>query len=263
MRRSLIILMLLLAFAYGCSSATGGTETGNTTAVSIRVIGYQSSQLAALDLPALAVDSLEVDTAFIVLDRLRFRPFSICNADVEDEGADDIQFDGPFIVDLLHPEALSGLEDVEIPTGRYCRVELVLKKLEAPGPMSNRSVLIQGSRADDVPFRMTTEVDEEFELQSDETGFVIEAAAPLSVFFIAFDLDQWFNGVDLMDTFIEVSTGGSGEPIILINDTKNQNVQEMIEENIKRSADLFEDSDDDEELDPEEEEDSLAEGTLP
>ncbi|HSA58956.1 MAG TPA: hypothetical protein VLJ37_04655 [bacterium] len=259
MRRILSCLFVLLAFAPfmgGCGSSTGGTETGNTTAVSIRVIGYQSSLLAAL-----TVGDLQVGKAMIVLDRLHFRPFSACQDGSQDEGAQDIQFNGPFVVDLLNAGEISGLEGLQIPTGRYCRIELVLKKLESTGPMFNKSVQIEGARSDGTPFLMTTEVDEEFKLENESTGFLIEEADPLSVFFIAFDLDQWFNGVDLMDTFIEVSSGGGGEPIILINDIKNQTVQELIEENIKHSADLFEDSDDNDSLDPEEEGNPLAIGT--
>ena len=260
MRRFILSLFALLAFSAlmgGCgNSATGGTETGNTTAVSIRVIGYQSSSL-----PALTVGDLEIDRAVIVLDRLRFRPFSACQEGTEDEGAEEIQIDGPFVVDLLNPSAISGLDDIQMPGGRYCRIELVLKKLESAGPMFNRSVQIEGTREDGTPFLMTTEVDEEFKLENETTGFLIEETDPLSVFFIAFDLDRWFDGVDLTDTFIEVSSGGGGEPIILINDSKNQNVQELIEENLKRSAELFEDSDDNESLDPEEEDNPLATGT--
>jgi hypothetical protein len=259
MRRIILSLLLLLALSPvlgGCGgSSMGGTETGNTTAVSIRVIGYQSSLL-----PALTVGGLQVDGALIVLDRLRFRPFSTCQEETEDEGAEDIQVDGPFLVDLLKPSAISGLENIPIPTGRYCRIELVLKKFESPGPMFNRSVQIEGARGDGTPFLMTTEVDEEFKLENESTGFLIEESDPGSVFFIAFDLDRWFDGIDLMDTFIEVSTGGGGEPIILINDVRNQNVQELIEENLKHSADLFEDSDDNDSLDSEEEDSPLATG---
>lgn len=268
MRRALVILTLLLALASGCGSATGGTETGNTTAVSLRVVGYQSSQLAAFDLPALTVGALEVDTVFVVLDRLRFRPFSACQDDAEDEGAEEIQIDGPFVVDLLNPDADSGPEGIPVPTGLYCRIELVFKKLEGTlpagidpsDPIVNRSILVEGRRPDGVPFQMTTEVDEEFELENETAGFLISSSPVPQVFFIGFDLDRWFDGVDLMDTFIEVSNGGGGEPIVLINDTKNQNVQELIEENIKRSADLFEDSDDNDSLDPEED-NPLAIGT--
>lgn len=271
------IASLLLSQA-GCSGgtpATGGTETGNTTALSIRVVGYRSSQLVPLGLPglpALTVGDLEITTAEVVLDRLTFQPFSACDSGGESEGAEEIRFDGPFVVDLLDPTALSGLEDVAIAAGRYCKIQLVFKKLEGDlpsgvspsDPIVNRSILIEGDRSDGTNFQMTTEIDEEFKLENEATGFLIDAASGVRIFFIAFDLDQWFTGVDLADPSVDVSTDGSGQPLILINDANNETIQETIEENMKVSADLFKDSDEDEQLDPEEEEDSLAEGaTLP
>lgn len=261
MRSHLIVLALLLAVTTGCSSATGGTETGNTTAVSIRVVGYQSSNLTNLKFSELNVGALSVDAAKVVLDRLRFQPFSICQEGESDEGAQSIQFEGPFVVDLLNPNALSGLENVSLESGRYCKVLLVLKKLEGtlpPGvdpsdPIVNRSVLVEGRRSDGIPFQLVTEVDEEFELSNETTGFPVQASTGLQVYFIAFDLDCWFDGIDLMDPSVEISTADDGTSIIFINDTKNQHIQEGIEENIKHSADLFEDSDDNESLDSEDE----------
>ena len=119
---------------------------------------------------------------------------------------------------------------------------------------------MEGARADETPFEVTTELDEEFKLENEITGFSIEASTAVKVLFIAFDLDQWFSGINLSDPSIEVSTDGSGNPIILINDEKNEETQERIEDNIKFSADLFEDKDDDEDLDSEEQADSLAAG---
>ena len=257
-----LIFIGFLLLGCGGRGSTGGTETGNATTVSLRVIGYQSSQLAAL-----TVNDMNITTAKVVLDRIRFRPFSVCQDDGEE--IDDIEFNGPFVVDLLNPSAVSGLEEIELPTGQYCRIELVLKKLEegnlpsgvsASDPMVGRSILMEGARADETPFEVTTELDEEFKLENEITGFSIEASTAVKVLFIAFDLDQWFSGVDLSGPSIEVSTDGSGNPIILINDEKNEETQERIEDNIKFSADLFEDKDDDEDLDSEEQADSLAAG---
>jgi hypothetical protein len=263
----LLFVTFLVLGCGGCGGrgTTGGTETGNATTVSLRVVGYQSS---AFEGSALTLNNLEVTTAKIVLDRIRFRPLSVCEDDDGEEG-DDIRFDGPFIVDLLNPSAISGLEEISLPTGQYCRIELVFKKLESGNipsgvspndPMVGRSILIEGSRSDDIPFEMTTEIDEEFKLENETTGFSIEASTTVRTFFIAFDLDQWFDGIDLSDPSIEVSEDSEGNPIILINDEQNEETQERIEDNIKFSADLFEDSDEDEDLDPEEQEDSLAAG---
>lgn len=262
MRRFLSIALLFSALA-GCTGgdnpSTGGTETGNTSGLAIRVVGYQSS--LADNPAALTIGDLSVTTAKVVLDRIRFRPFSACQDGAEDEGAADVRFDGPFVVDLLNPGPLNGLEDIIVPNGLYCRIELVLKKFEDEGgssdPMNGKSVLIEGARNDGVPFQMVTEVDEEFELENETTGFSIEASDNfLQVFFIAFDLDQWFAGVDLNAPGVEVSGG----PAILISDASNETIQETIEENLKFSSDLFKDSDHNETLDPEEQEDSLAHG---
>ncbi len=274
MRKIYPLLICLIWLLAACGSgqgnpATGGTEAGNAGTVSIRVIGYQSSTLAAWDLPALTVGDNTIDTARIVLDRITFKPFSTCDEEEDSEGAEEIRFDGPFVVDLLDPAALSGLEDVSIAAGRYCEITLVFKKLEddlpegidPSDPIVDRSILLEGNRQDGTPFQVTTEVDEEFELENESTGFLIEASSSLKVFFIAFDLDQWFVDVDLMDPDVDISADGSGDPIILINDETNEPIQETIEENLKRSADLFEDSDDDEDLDPEEEDEPLAAGT--
>lgn len=253
MRRSLSSLFVLL-FAAACTGggnpATGGTETGNTSAVTIRVVGYDAGAAA------LTVGDLEITRADVVLDRLRFRAFETCDDDLES----DIRFDGPFATDLLDPGPLAGLEDIEIPSGLYCRIELTLKKFEddAAGDLSGRSILIEGRRSDGLPFEMTTEVDEEFKLENETTGFTIAAEDGLQIFFIAFDLGRWFDGVDL---FAAEVTGSGAGAVILINDDSNEEIQEQIEENLKLSADLFEDADDDENLDPEEEEDSLASGS--
>lgn len=258
-----LIFIGFLLLGCGGRGSTGGTETGNATTVSLRIIGYQSSQLAAL-----TVNDTNISTAKVVLDRIRFRPFSVCQDD-DGEETDDIEFSGPFIVDLLSSSSISGLEEISLPTGQYCRIELVLKKLEgenlpsgvsASDPMVGRSILIEGSRADDTPFEVTTELDEEFKLENTTAGFSVEASDVVKILFIAFDLDQWFDGIDLSDPSIEISTDSNGNPIILINDEQNQETQERIEDNIKFSADLFEDEDDDEDLDPEEQEDSLAAG---
>lgn len=264
MRKLCLIVVGLVWLLTACSSGdgtsgVGGTEAGNAGAVSLRVIAYQSSTLATL-----TVGNLEIDTAQVVLDQFEFRPFSNCGGEGSEDG-EDLRIEGPFVVDLLNPEAISGLEEVEISEGRYCRIDLEFDKLEddelpegvdPSDPIAGRSIYIAGTRGDGTRFQMTTEVDEEFELKNEETGFLIDESILNGILFIAFDLDQWFSGVNLSDPSVEVSNG-----VILINDDQNEEIQETIEDNIKFSADLFEDSDKDEDLDPDEREDSLAAGT--
>lgn len=275
MRRFFSMLLLLSALAYGCNTttpagpaggstggtagtgtggapATGGTETGNTAAIAIRVVGYEANAAA------LTVGTLQITRADVVLDRLRFRPFASCDDDL----ISDIRFDGPFAADLLNPAPLAGLEDITVPSGLYCRIELTLKKFdgESDDELTGRSILIEGARSDGVPFQMTTEVDEDFTLENETSGFTIASEGGLQVFFIAFDLARWFDGIDLFTA--DLSDDGAGHPIILINDDSNEAIQEHIEDNLKLSADLFKDADHNEHLDPEEEDDSLASGSF-
>jgi hypothetical protein len=247
--------------------ATGGTETGNSgEPIALRVVGYQSSLLAEPAASSILVGGLTVDTAKIVLDRIRFRPLSVCQLNAEDEGATDVRVDGPFVIDLLQPAPLNGLEEVSIPSGVYCRIEMVLSKFEnLANPsdlMSGKSVLVTGKRADNVPFEMKTEVDESFKLENVETGFRIDSDSSTvdRIFFIAFDLDHWFDGADLNDPGVEISKDAGGNPVILINDKSNEGLQEAIKQDIQFSSDLFKDSDGDERLDAEEQGEPLAEG---
>jgi len=259
MRRLLTLLFAVFVFSSGCTGttttgggtggtpATGGTETGNTAAIAIRVVGYEAGAAA------LAVGDLQITRADVVLDRLRFRPFATCDDDL----ISDTRFDGPFAADLLNSAPLAGLEDLSVPSGLYCRIELTLKKLEdSNDDLEGRSILIEGTRSDGVSFIMTTEVDEDFELKNETTGFDISASDGLQVFFIAFDLGRWFDGVSLFGAEI------SGDGIIHIDDDSNETIQEKIEDNLKLSTDLFKDADHNELLDPEEEDDSLASGSL-
>ncbi|MCB1214465.1 MAG: hypothetical protein KDK66_03195 [Deltaproteobacteria bacterium] len=270
------LLILLLSFQSCSTSQVGGSEAGNPEPVQIALLAYSSSVNAATSLKtsslskfltsaSLQVGSLQIDRAEIVLGELRIRPFSLC--DVEESLEEEFRFRGPYIVDLLETPPVS-LMGVEIISGLYCKLEMRLEKLETSSagiifPLGN-SVFIEGLRSDDTPFQVLLETDEEFELQNESTGFEINADLSLDHFFIAFDLDQWFAGVDLSDPGVEVSVDGQGDPIILINQDHNTELREVIVENLKLSADFFEDQDDDGQLDQDEQdpEDSLAEGSL-
>ncbi len=252
-----------LACGNQTSSLEGGTETGNPSKINLRVIAYQNSTLQNVLLPHLIVGTLNVTQADIVLERIRFRPIEVC----EDETLDDngeIRFDGPFIVDLLDPTNESNLVGVGIPEDVYCRIELRLAKLEesVSSPLAGKSVVISGERGDGTPFQVTLNKDEEFELENENTGFELSSQNGTEQVFIAFDLDQWFNNVDLDAPDVEISLGPDGQPIILLEEGHNQILLEQIIKNLELSSDLFEDSDNDDELDEAEQENSLAQGQL-
>ncbi len=268
---SSLVLFILSYVACG----QGGSEIGNpkkpTGGVAISIVGYQSSLLQALQWGDLTVSGLDVTTAQIVLDQIRFRPALGCedsepvSQELSQEEKDPLRFDGPFVVDLLETGTVSGLEEINIPAGAYCRIKLILKKLDSNvsegDTIAGKSVLIEGTRGDGLKFRVSLEVDEEFKLENEEGGFNINAAGSLDRFFIAFDLDQWFVSTALNTASLEVSFDENEEPIILIDKDNNTETHQAIINNLKLSADLFEDQDDDNKLDPDEQDDPLAEGT--
>lgn len=258
-------ILAISSFACG-GQLQGGSEFGNPSKLSLSIIGYQSSLPQAATLQSLAVNDLTVDSAQMVFGSIIFKPIADCIDTFEEEETDDILFEGPFIVDLLQTDTIEELENATVTSGIYCRIELRLKKLES-NIMSDdlilgRSVLITGNRADDTPFLVSLEVDEEFKLENESTGFTVGTIADATRLFIAFDLNRWFSGVDLDDPGVEVGSDGDGLPLIMIDADHNTELQEQIIENLKLSSDLFEDKDEDDSLDAEEQEDSLASGEL-
>lgn len=161
---------------------------------------------------------------------------------------------------------MSELKGLDIPSDTYCRIELRLEKLasniEGGSSIFGNSVFIEGARSDGVPFQVKFEADEELKLENETSGFQILPALGLDKFFVAFDLDLWFSGVNLFDSGIEISTDGNGDPIIFIDNNHNTEIREIIIDNLELSSDLFEDQDDDGELDSDEQDDSLAEGKV-
>ncbi len=248
------LLLILIPFLCHCGSS-GGTDSGNPDKISLNIISYRSS-----DFQQIAVNGLTLNTAQVVLDRIRFRSLNEC--DDEFENASPIEFGGPFIIDLLQPSSLVELDDLDVPAGTYCSITLRFKKIAGNPSTENvivgRSVYIEGERGDGTPFQVELTQDEDFELQNDANGFLVDNAESKESFFIAFDLEQWFNSVNL--NHATTSSDSNGDPIIFISAEQNSNIQEQIIDNIQGSADLLRDENNDQELDEEELEPSLAQG---
>lgn len=266
MRSMIFLLGVLFLFQFthctGVGNLEGGSEAGNPAPVTVDVVGYSSSESKQVKLLTLPANNITVDLAQINIQRFRFRPFSFCQGESESNG--EIRFEGNFVVDLLDMEFSPELAGVTIPRDTYCKIEIRLAPLDEsvdPGnPISGKSVLITGSRSDGIPFMVQLEEDEEFELENEITGFVIDPSLSLNSFFIAFDLDLWFAGVNLSDPSIEISQDPQGHQVIFIDEVHNTDIRNIIIENLETSGDLFEDKNDNGELDVEEQEDSLAEG---
>lgn len=232
----------------------GGSEVGNPTFVGLKIVGIdQAASTKTL------TDGTTLNTAKIVLERLRFRPLAECEDDNGTEN--DFDFVGPYVVDLLNNSTLPSLDTATIPAGSYCRIELRLHKLDSDeiptgvpssDPIVDNAFYAEGATGLGTAFRISIEENDTFKLENN-AGFNVGVANDL--FFIAFNLPEWFAGLDID---AGVQSGG----VVVIDKDNNDDLYDAIVEKIKLSADLFKDANDDGSLDSDEheDEDSLAVG---
>ena len=205
----------------------------------------------------------------------------------EEEQQNEIEYEGPFLVNLLTDEISPEPELIDILPGLYEEIELKIDKIEddetdddstplvtADDPIYGYSIYIEGTytgtidgtQYNNLLFVLAYEFDEEVTFSgSDESlGFTIEDAAFNSLI-IAFRLNKWFNfsdtetnsdEVDFND--LTVTTGASGNEVRLdenVEASLSQKVREVIKENIKHSADYGKDEDENGELESNEDDD--------
>lgn len=203
---------------------------------------------------------------------------------------DEVEFEGPYVVDLLNNTVTPSLEEITIDPGIYTEIELKLDKIEgdetdedgitplvdSSDSLYENSIVLEGTYTGttaDGPvtneaFSLTYNFDEEFELtgSSDTSlGFTIEDDEQNPII-IAFRIAKWFNFNDSETNSDNVDfsllTLSAGEIVLDENSSgNNHKIREVIEKNIKESADYGEDSDGsgvletDEDDDPDEEDD--------
>lgn len=226
MRRVAVLLMLL--------SACGGTDSGNPRAVGLVMQAIVKSNPAALTLTS----GIEVTSAKIVVDRVRYRPFENCET-ANDESVTALA--SAKMIDLLVPEELVQFDPS---VQKVCRVDVRISDNHSFGEMADLSMKIQGARADSTPFVINIEMDREFTIRNSSTGIILSSQ---TIYVLGFNVNEWFSNVDLDAATV---TGGT----ITISETSNEELLELIIENIKTSASLHKDSDGDGEYDDGEEE---------
>lgn len=261
MKRAKIIAGLLLACgltALGlgrCANQTG-TDTGNPISLKLEFVGIPVPPAPASNPPPTLCE------ARIVVKEIDLDPLATCNIPEpsaepftpEPEPGPDLL--GPFVIDLLQNTALPGIEAVTVPAGDYCEIDLTFDALSAeelpPGlspedPIVGNALLIQGNRADGKAFTVLLKRDDRFKLEaSAPQGIPIFGDGGVATFFVSFDLQVWFAGVDLAQA--EVGPDGG----ILIDGTRNSALHALIVENVIRSARLYRDLDGDGILNPDE-----------
>jgi len=214
--------------------------------------------------------------------------------DTEEEGdqSNSIEFGGPYVVDFVNETVTPDLPQIEMLPGTYDNIKLKLDKVEADDedgsggqlvpntdPLFGHSIYFEGTYSGetsggavtDVPFTLSFDLDEEFELSATgdtALGFVIEEGQ-LNPVIVAFRLARWFefnnqstNEDGLIDfTALVVGAG----PSIVLDETAtgdNATIREVIKDNIKISADYGEDHDGDGQLEADEDDDPDTEDAI-
>lgn len=243
--------------------------------------------IAVLNSAGVQVGTLTLTDARVALKELELeREESDGGGDEEDES----EFPGPYVVNLITNVATPSFDSVKLPAGTYTEIEVKLDKIEgdeddsagsplipSTDPLFNNSIYLSGtytgdtsagpSTATDVPFSMSFDFDETFQLTGPggtSEGFVVDAGAT-NPLIIAFRMTKWFGfgNAETNESSVEfsqvvVGVDSSGNPAITLDASAtgaNDTIRDVIKENIKESADYGEDSDGSGELESDEDDD--------
>jgi len=260
--RFLTISTVLVSCLLGCDGreeinlANGGSEVGNPNRVALSVVSYDSS-LSRVGTHYL-LSGLSIIEARIVLGSIQFRSMESCT---DQPGEGRIDFNGPFVIDLLSNRSFPEIESADIPEGTYCKIDLRFDELSQNDlpegvskgdPIIGQSLLIRGSRSDGIPFVVQIKKKDPFKLKNQGLGFQVGSEGFLD-FLIAFDLSVWFTEVDLATADLTSGT-------IIIDQNHNQSLLSKIRRNIKLSARLFQDLNENRQLETDEQIEVLAQG---
>ena len=303
----LLVSALVVAFL-GCQPSTGpddGDVLSGKSIVDLSIQGtrpatgsvakalsqWGTAQSDSVVLPVKDVNGLQIGSLTLTDARVALKDIEL-ESDDENEGEDlELDFPGPFVVDLIHNTVIPPLDTVIIDSGLYTQIEIKLDKIEGDeddeggsqlvdpsDPLFGNSIYLEGSytgatasgSVTAVPFILSFDFNETFELSSvgdSAVGFTLEEGV-VNPIIIAFRLARWFsfsdtetnpNGVDF--NVLTVSQDTSGQPIILLDENAgdisaaNDEIREVIEENIEESADYGKDKDGDGELGSDEDDD--------
>lgn len=147
---------------------------------------------------------------------------------------DDIELKGPFELDLLNSTTV--ITALNVPSGVYKEVEFTMSKNTSLGSnMYNKSIEIKGT-INGIPFEFWHNVEEDFEIDYEDTNQNIVVSNNSTSIVFDFDLTLALNSIDF-----SIATDNNGNGIIEINpnDTDgNQSLANLIKDKIKDSCDL-------------------------
>ncbi|MEZ4358926.1 MAG: hypothetical protein R3B48_02015 [Kofleriaceae bacterium] len=137
-------------------------------------------------------------------------------------------------VDLLNPDA-SNINLLDIQPGTYDRLRLTIEPQEGfmPGPTGRKVSTILCITIDGKNVEYRDDTYDTFELRPE--GGIEVVPNQLSHFLVTFDLDAWFDGIDVSN--LEPDDTG----VVHINERTNHDLQNQIRDRIKDSVDAVRD----------------------
>lgn len=243
-----IALPLLVALSACGDGATGPDATADgrarvtLSAVSTQVVvggGGAATAAAAALLTDGQGNTLELTRVALVIREIELeRQFDEC----EDDSSNNCEeFEvGPFLLELPLDGGVIGIGDVEVPAGIYDELEFEVHKpsddtpddlafLEAYPEFKDVSIRVEGVFNGGDPFIFLQDLNEDQEIDLDPPLEVTAELLPLNLT-LELDVSLWFR--DASGTLVDpVSANKGGEN------------ESLVEENIKRSIELFEDDD--------------------
>lgn len=203
----------------------------------------------------------------------------------DDSEENEIEFVGPYVVDLLTSSTNPSLPSLLVEAGQYDDIEIDIEKLNPDDLDGDGNPLIDnypeledyslylegtytsedGSTYNAIPFELKYDQTDEFDLATSTLSNPLALNSDQSVdLIVAFRMARWFrfddpdtnDPSDNIDSITGAIQGNDTDGLTLILDgNTNSDYMDIVEDNIEDSADFGEDDDDDGELDSDEDED--------
>lgn len=229
-----LLLGLAITFLqFNCSDeALSPNANSGVIKLSIKTVHVQP-QLNSKSLGRKVAGAVTITSARVVIKEIEFES-------IQDDTL-DFEFERPFVKDLLVGSNLHEIESILVPFGSYKESEIEIDDLKAEDgevynqnpDLQDRSVLVQGYLNDDPNdiFTFASDLDKEQEKEFNPP-LTLDENSPTTNIVLTLDMSTWF-----MDE--------NGNPL----DPRLESNRSKIENNIKNSIDVFEDEDDDGEID--------------
>ena len=166
--------------------------------------------------------------------------FELLN-DENDDGDDEIEFEGQFIVDLINGTSTPDFGIATIAPGIYEEIELEMDPILDGGLSIFVSFEFTNDNREAVTVEYGNSDELEFEIENDY-GFNIEAGVTNQIL-VMFDLDALFAGIDLN------TATADNDGIVRINKSSNADLASTIDSNLDQILDAGKDDDDDGDID--------------